>query len=108
MARAGTASAEDEEGNVMGRIAAGVGLAGLLVAVVVGLGTFGWVNIHPTEVGVQVNKVAGTIAPQPLGVGYHFFNRWITDVVTYTVSARSDRCSLPMCSSLARPGSKGP
>ena len=66
-------------------LASGVAVFILLAAVL----TFGWVNIHPTEVGVVVNKVAGKVEPMPLGVGYHFFNRWMTDVVIYRVSARS-------------------
>ena len=68
------------------RILAGGVAAFIFLAVVL---TFGWVNIHPTEVGVVVNKVAGKVEPTPLGVGYHFFNRWMTDVVIYRVSARS-------------------
>jgi len=51
--------------------------------------TFGWINVKPTEVAVQVNKIAGTVSPTPLGVGYHFFNRFKTDLVTYKVSARA-------------------
>ena len=51
--------------------------------------TFGWVNIEPTDVGVEVNKIAGSISPVPMGVGYHFYNKWKTDIAVYTVSARS-------------------
>ncbi len=51
--------------------------------------TFGWVNVHPTEVAVEINKVVGEIKPMPRGVGYHFFNRWITDMVIYRVNARA-------------------
>lgn len=51
--------------------------------------TFGWVNIHPTEVAVEINKVIGKVSEQPKGVGYHFFNRWITDMVVYKVAARA-------------------
>ncbi|MBI3321219.1 MAG: hypothetical protein HYZ91_03000 [Candidatus Omnitrophica bacterium] len=58
----------------------------LLLAVAV---SFGWVNVHPTEVAVEINKLAGKVNPKPLGVGYHFFNRWITDMVTYKVAARA-------------------
>ena len=62
------------------------------VAAVVLLGfilTFGWVNVHPTEVAVEINKVAGKVIPIPKGVGYHFYNRWVTDMVVYKVAARS-------------------
>lgn len=66
---------------------------GTVLAVVIGLiffvMSFGWINVHPTEVAVEINKVAGKISPMPKGVGYHFFNRWITDMVIYKVSARS-------------------
>lgn len=51
--------------------------------------TFGWVNIAPTDVGVEINKLAGKVNETPLGVGYHFFNRWVTDVVTYRISSRA-------------------
>ena len=51
--------------------------------------TFGWVNVHPTEVAVEVNKVAGRVIEMPKGTGYHFFNRWITDMAIYKVAARS-------------------
>jgi regulator of protease activity HflC (stomatin/prohibitin superfamily) len=33
--------------------------------------------------------VGGKVKTEPLGVGYHFFNRWITDMVIYEVNARS-------------------
>lgn len=51
--------------------------------------TFGWVNVHPTEVAVEIDKVGGHVKQEPLGVGYHFFNHFTTDMVTYQVSARS-------------------
>lgn len=61
----------------------------MLIVMIFFVLTFGWVNVHPTEVAVEINKVAGKISPEPKGVGYHFFNRWITDMVVYKVSARS-------------------
>ena len=61
----------------------------LLIAVFLLIITFGWVNVHPTEVAVEVNKVAGKISDAPKGVGYHFFNRWVTDMVIYKVAARA-------------------
>jgi regulator of protease activity HflC (stomatin/prohibitin superfamily) len=33
--------------------------------------------------------VAGRVNPAPLGVGYHFYNRWMTDMVVYYVAARA-------------------
>jgi prohibitin 1 len=69
------------------------GMMVLVVLMILALFTliisFGIVNVSPTEVGVQVNKLAGTVSPEPLGVGYHFYNRWKTDVVVYQVAARS-------------------
>jgi regulator of protease activity HflC (stomatin/prohibitin superfamily) len=47
------------------------------------------VNIDPTEVGVEVNKIAGKINPEPLVVGYHVYNGIKTTVVKYKVAARS-------------------
>jgi regulator of protease activity HflC (stomatin/prohibitin superfamily) len=51
--------------------------------------SFGWINVHPTEVAVQTNKLAGKVEKEPLGVGYHFFNRWVTDMAIYKVAARA-------------------
>ncbi len=51
--------------------------------------TIGWVDVKPNEVAVEVNKVLGRVNPTSRGVGYHFFNRWITDMVIYKISARS-------------------
>lgn len=68
------------------------GIIVAMLAVIVLLGfvmTFGWVNIQPTDVAVEVNKVAGKVNEKPMGVGYHFFNRWITDMIPYKVAARS-------------------
>lgn len=64
----------------------------VIVMVVLSMGfilTMGWVNVNPTEVAVQVNKIGGTVTPEPLSVGYHFFNRWKTDMIKYVVSARA-------------------
>ena len=68
-----------------GFILAIVGVIALVFLIV----TFGWVNIDPTEVGVEVNKIMGKVQDEPLGVGYHFFNRFKTDVKTYKVASRS-------------------
>lgn len=65
-----------------------IGVALLIVLMFCGL-TFGWVNVHPTEVAVEINKVAGKINPVPRGVGYHFFNKWVTDMVIYKVASRA-------------------
>lgn len=59
------------------------------VVLIVFIFTFGWVNVHPTEVAVEVNKVIGKITDIPKGVGYHFFNRWVSDMVVYKVAARA-------------------
>ncbi len=61
----------------------------LLVALLGTCITFGWVNVKPTEVAVEVNKVLGKVDESPKNVGYHFFNRWITDMVIYRVAARA-------------------
>ncbi len=57
----------------------------ILIAVL----SFGLVNVHPTEVAVEINKVAGKVSEMPKSVGYHFYNRWITDMVIYKISARA-------------------
>jgi len=48
-----------------------------------------WVNIDPTEVGVKVEKFANKVEPEPLTLGYHFYNRWSSDITTYVVSTRA-------------------
>ncbi len=63
-------------------------IVGFIVLIILVI-SFGWVNVHPTEVAVEINKIAGRINPTPQGVGYHFYNRWITDMVIYKVSARA-------------------
>lgn len=77
----------------MKRKSKGGGMRGVLalsIAVVVLLMfVFGWVNVRPTEVAVEINKVKGKVSEAPKTVGYHFFNRWITDLVVYKVAARS-------------------
>lgn len=60
-----------------------------LVAFILFMMTLGWVNVKPTEVAVEVNKVTGKMGILPLGMGYHFYNHWITDMVKYTVSSRA-------------------
>jgi regulator of protease activity HflC (stomatin/prohibitin superfamily) len=70
-------------------------VAGVVVAVLVLIGlllfmmSFGWVTVNPTEVAVQVNKIGGTVSTDPLGVGYHFYNRWKTDMQKYDIAVRS-------------------
>ena len=49
----------------------------------------GMTNVNPNEVAVEIDKLAGKVNPMPLGVGYHFYNRWTTELVIYKVSARS-------------------
>lgn len=67
-------------------IIAGMGLFLFLFFVML---PFGWVNVKPTEVAVEIDKFAGKVKPDPLGVGYHFFNRWTTDMAIYAVNARA-------------------
>lgn len=62
-------------------------LAGLVV--LLAFASLGWINVHPTQVAVEINKVIGKVSDLPKGVGYHFFNRWITDMVIYKVAARA-------------------
>ena len=67
-------------------------IAGLVIIFILLLGTilsFGWINVHPTEVAVEINKIAGKVNQTPRGVGYQFFNRWMTDMVVYRVGARA-------------------
>ena len=75
--------------NHMGNIKLGIGAVLSLVIVAAVIVSFGWIDVKPTEVAVEVDKVVGKVKSEPLGVGYHFFNRWITDMVIYKVNARS-------------------
>ena len=61
----------------------------LALALFVFVLTFGWVNVHPTKVAVEINKVIGKVSEIPKGVGYHFYNRWVTDMAIYKVAARA-------------------
>lgn len=49
----------------------------------------GIVNVKPTEVAVEVDKIAGKVKDLPRGVGYHVYNRWFTDMVIYDTAVRS-------------------
>lgn len=73
-------------GNMGKRFFGLLALAGIFIFAIV---SFGWVNVHPTEVAVEINKIAGKVGEKPMGVGYHFYNRWITDMVIYKVAARA-------------------
>ncbi len=73
-------------GNMRMRFLGFLAVIGIAVFLVV---SFGWVNVQPTEVAVEINKIAGKVGEKPLGVGYHFFNRWVTDMVIYKVAARA-------------------
>ncbi len=64
-------------------------LIAFVVVVIIITVSFGWVNVQPNEVAVEINKVAGKVSEAPLGVGYHFYNRWVTDMVVYKVSSRA-------------------
>lgn len=75
----------NRKGQVLG---VGVTVGVLIALIMLGL-TFGYVNVHPTEVAVEINKVSGKMAETPKGLGYHFFNRWVTDMVVYKVAARA-------------------
>ena len=65
-----------------------LGILGIVVSLFL-MTTIGVVNVRPTEVAVQINKVAGSVSDKPQGVGYHFFNRWVTDMAVYQVGARA-------------------
>jgi regulator of protease activity HflC (stomatin/prohibitin superfamily) len=66
-------------------------LFGLIVLVVLVLVCFpvGCVNVASTDVAVCVDKFANKVDSEPYGVGYHFYNRWKTDMPTYVVSTRA-------------------
>ncbi len=49
----------------------------------------GIVDIKPTEVGVEIDKVQGKVMEMPRLVGYHVYNKVSTDIVVYHVAARA-------------------
>lgn len=49
----------------------------------------GIITVQPNEVAVEVDKLGHRVNPDPQGVGYHIYNRWITDMVIYKVSSRA-------------------
>lgn len=49
----------------------------------------GIIDIKPTQVAVEINKMAGKVIETPRGVGYQVFNRLTTDLVIYEVAARA-------------------
>lgn len=69
----------------------GIIVVSVVILLVLGLTffTFGVVNVKSTQVAVEVNKLAGKVYETPKGVGYHFYNRWVTDMILYNVAARS-------------------
>jgi len=76
----------------MNRRGQAFGIGSAIIAFIIIFGcliSFGYVNVHPTEVAVKVNKMGHSIDPLPLGVGYHIYNRWATDMVIYRVAARA-------------------
>ena len=48
-----------------------------------------WVDLESTEGGVAVQKWANKVEPEPLGMGLHFYNNWMTSVESYIVSMRA-------------------
>ena len=66
-------------------------LIGIVIAmiVLVMMFPFAWVNVKSTEVAVKVDKFANKVEPEPLVVGYHFYNRWLSDVQRYAVATRA-------------------
>lgn len=67
-------------------------IAGLTIVVVLLLAFWmfvGIVDIKPTEVGVEINKIEGKVIEMPLNVGYHVFNKVSTDIIVYHVAARA-------------------
>lgn len=64
---------------------------GLVVALFVLLFLFpvALTNVKPTEGAVKVNKLGNSIDPDTWGVGFHFYNRWVTDVEKYVVAVKS-------------------
>ena len=43
------------------------------LGILIGLMTFGMVNVRPTQVAVETNKALGKVNPEPQGVGYHLY-----------------------------------
>ncbi|NLE64376.1 MAG: hypothetical protein GX606_00450 [Elusimicrobia bacterium] len=66
----------------------------VFLGIFIGLFLFFWffigiVDIKPTQVGVQIEKIQGKVLEMPRGVGYHFYNKITTEIVVYHVAARA-------------------
>lgn len=66
-----------------------LGIGIVLIILVLVFMPLGIITVQPNEVAVEVDKVGHKVIEIPQGVGYHLYNRWTTDMIPYTVSARS-------------------
>jgi regulator of protease activity HflC (stomatin/prohibitin superfamily) len=82
---------EETEIDLSGMLA-GKGLF-IVIAIVVGLllgiSSCGFINVKPTDVAIKIDKMGNKIDSTPKAMGYHLYNRWVTDMVIYTVATRS-------------------
>lgn len=66
-----------------------IGLGILVLILIMVAVPIGMINVAPNQAAVEIDKIAGKVKAEPQGVGYHLYNRWSTDMVAYTISARS-------------------
>lgn len=57
--------------------------------ILIAISTIGIINVSSTQVAVEIDKFKGEVKKEARGVGYHFYNRWTTDMVLYKIAARS-------------------
>lgn len=66
-----------------------IGVALMVIILFFVMVPIGMLNVAPNQVAVEVDKLGHKVLQEPQGVGYHIYNRWTTDMVPYTISARA-------------------
>lgn len=57
--------------------------------ILIAMSVVGIINVSSTQVAVEIDKLKGEVKKDARGVGYHFYNRWTTDMILYKIAARS-------------------
>lgn len=60
----------------------------IFLMAILAISSCGFINVKPTDVAIKVDKIGNKIDATPKSMGYHLFNRWLTDMVIYTVATR--------------------
>lgn len=66
-----------------------VGVGFVILVILLMIMPLGIINVAPNEVAVEIDKMGHKVIQEPQGVGYHLYNRWSTDMVSYVISSRA-------------------